>query len=303
MRQCSLESFIRRRRAVAGTARATQDASILMADIADNADTAFLGAARAAPRDENTLDLFHDDPNPALTQAPGIDARQSALSTLSAVEPPEAAKAEAEPASASVQDGMADAAAQAPPVAAAAPRRAARAKRVAVPQNRPEGEGEGEAKAVEAAIAPVVASESPGDSPAPAQPDADRARVMALADTVAALHGVIADQSRATADLSRRMKGMLAGVIGAVLVTVAAGIAQTVVLARLASDASAQQQRLAQTMQDQQTALAGALARLAAPPAAPASEPAAASSVARPASPRHTQHAATHARRAHPASH
>ncbi|MFP6561103.1 hypothetical protein WJ542_22765 [Paraburkholderia sp. B3] len=255
-----------------------------MADTADNAETLSLGAARAAARDESTLDLFHNDPAPTPAQAP------------------EVAKVEAEPAAG--QGGKVEATAvQAAPAAAVAPRRAARAKRVAATPSRPDGEAESDAKVGEPVLAPVAASEPPGDSPAPIRPEPDNARVAVLADTVAALHGVIADQRRATTDLSRRMKWMLAGVTGALLVTVAAGVIQTVVLARLASDASAQQQRLAQMMQDQQTALESALARLAAPPAAPASAPVAASSVTRQASPRHAQHAATHARRAHPASH
>jgi hypothetical protein len=138
-----------------------------------------------------------------------------------------------------------------------------------------------------------------------AAPEHDRAPALAagLESTVNALHGEIADQRRATADLSRRMRWMLAGVTGALLVTVAAGVAQTLMLARLAADTQAQQQRIAQSMQDQQTALADALARLAAQPAVPALEPASAPVATRAAPPHHAQHSATHGHRVHPASH
>jgi hypothetical protein len=244
------------------------------------------------PRDENTLDLFHDDPQHALAQALETDVRQSSSNEP---EQPEAAKVEVE--LASVQGGKADEATEpgeaiqvAPVAARAASRRVARAKGVAAAQSQPDGEGEGQAK-------PEVERER--------APASDRSGAAALADTVATLHRAIADQHRTTTDLSRRMRWLLAGVTGALLVMVAAGVAQTMVLARLASDASAQQQRIAQMMQDQQTALADTLARLAAQPAAPApaSEPAAANAASHPASPHHTAHAATHAHRVHPASH
>jgi hypothetical protein len=302
-----------------------------MADIADNAETAIPGAARAArgsqakrraspasaetavtestpapaaqpaqrlaqagepPRDENTLDLFQDDPQHALAQVLETDVRQSSLNEP---EQPEAAKAEVEPAG--VQGGKVAEAAEpgeaiqvAPVAARAASRRVVRAKGVAAAQSQPDGEGEGQVK-------PELEHETALAS--------DRSGAAALADTVATLHRAIADQHRTTTDLSRRMRWLLAGVTGALLVMVVAGVAQTVVLARLASDASAQQQRIAQMMQDQQTALADTLARLAAQPAAPApaSEPAAANAASHPASSHHTPHAATHAHRVHPASH
>jgi hypothetical protein len=90
-------------------------------------------------------------------------------------------------------------------------------------------------------------------------PELDRARATAFADTVDALYGVIADQRHAATDHSRRMKWMLSIVVGALLVTVAIGITQTLLLMRLTRETSAQQRRIEQMMQNQQTALASLL--------------------------------------------
>lgn len=112
-------------------------------------------------------------------------------------------------------------------------------------------------------------------------PELDRARAIAFADTVDALYGVIADQRRAATDHSRRMKWMLSIVVGALLVTVAIGITQTVLLMRLTRETTAQQHRIEQMMQNQQAAMASlldthmALANAAAANAAAASSPAA----------------------------
>jgi hypothetical protein len=90
-----------------------------------------------------------------------------------------------------------------------------------------------------------------------AAPELDRARATAFADTVDALYGVIADQRRAATDHSRRMKWMLSIVVGALLVTVAIGITQTLLLMRLTRETTAQQHRIEQMMQNQQAAMAG----------------------------------------------
>ena len=89
-----------------------------------------------------------------------------------------------------------------------------------------------------------------------AAPELDLARATAFADTVDALYGVIADQRRAATDHSRRMKWMLSIVVGALLVTVAIGITQTLLLMRLTRETTAQQHRLEQMMQNQQAAMA-----------------------------------------------
>ncbi|HXZ09562.1 MAG TPA: hypothetical protein VEI25_16040, partial [Paraburkholderia sp.] len=114
-------------------------------------------------------------------------------------------------------------------------------------------------------------------------PELDRARAIAFADTVDALYGVIADQRRAATDHSRRVKWMLSIVVGALLVSVAIGIAQTMLLMRLTRDTTAQQQRIEQMMLNQQATLSTLLdtdsATVSAPayatpaPAAPAAAP------------------------------
>ncbi|SIT35380.1 conserved hypothetical protein [Paraburkholderia piptadeniae] len=87
-------------------------------------------------------------------------------------------------------------------------------------------------------------------------PELDQARATAFADTVDALYGVIADQRRADSDHSRRMKWLLTIVVCALLMTIAIGIAQTLLLLRLAHQSTAQEQRIEQMMLNQQATLA-----------------------------------------------
>jgi len=121
------------------------------------------------------------------------------------------------------------------------------------------------------------------EAASPTAPELDRARATAFADTVDALYGVIADQRRAATDHSRRMKWMLSIVVGALLMTVAIGITQTVLLMRLTRETTAQQHRVEQMMQNQQAAMASlldtqiAMANAAAQAATPAVAPASAS--------------------------
>jgi hypothetical protein len=91
---------------------------------------------------------------------------------------------------------------------------------------------------------------------AKAASELDTARATAFADTIDALYAVIADQRRASAALSRRMKTLLLIVVCVLLVTVATGVAQTVALARLTRENTAQQQRIEQLMLSQQATLA-----------------------------------------------
>jgi hypothetical protein len=104
-------------------------------------------------------------------------------------------------------------------------------------------------------------------------PELDRARATAFADTVDALYGVIADQRRAATDHSRRMKWMLSIVVVALLVTVAIGITQTMLLMRLTRDSTAQQQRIEQMMLNQQATLSTLLDTDSATVSAPAIVP------------------------------
>ena len=96
-------------------------------------------------------------------------------------------------------------------------------------------------------------------TPPASAPELDRARATAFADTVDALYGVISDQRHAATDHSRRMKWMLSIVVGALLVTVAIGITQTVLLMRLTRETTAQQHHIEQLMQNEQTAMTSLL--------------------------------------------
>jgi hypothetical protein len=274
-------------------------------------------------RDETTFDLFGDDPAytaTPLVRAPDARRAREALGAVPvqqpAVEPAEAEPVEPLVATAGPDAEVATEVRPAPVGAAAAPRRSTRTKAAALAAaleeptlQAPESTAANGIKPDDSASAPPASAAEIADTGpqiAPAlPPEPEGARTHALAQALDALHGRVADQSRAAAELSRRMKWTLAAAAGALLVTVAAGVAQTVALMRLASETSAQQQHLAQMMQDQQTALAGALVRLAAQPAAaPAPPPAPASQAAAVrAAPAHpARHAAPHARHARPAS-
>jgi len=84
----------------------------------------------------------------------------------------------------------------------------------------------------------------------------DTARATAYADTINALYAVIADQRGAAAALSRRVKAVLMIVICVLLVTVGAAVAQSIAVARLTRENTAQQQRIEQLLLDQQATLA-----------------------------------------------
>jgi hypothetical protein len=128
------------------------------------------------------------------------------------------------------------------------------------------------------AARPYVAQ--PASAATNAAPELDRARATAFADTVDALYGVIADQRRAGSDHSRRMKWMLSIVVGALLVTVAIGITQTMLLMRLTHETTTQQQRIEQMMLNEQATLSTLLdtdsATVSVPAVTPPAPPAAA---------------------------
>lgn len=113
-------------------------------------------------------------------------------------------------------------------------------------------------------VGPVVHSQVP-ERATPAQP----------AEIVAAMTAQSVAQSAAQ---TRRTKWMLTAAVAALVVTVGVAIAQTLLLASLSADATAQQQRLEMLMQNQQTALDNMASRLAAltavAPAAAATAPA-----------------------------
>ncbi|WP_233807683.1 hypothetical protein [Paraburkholderia sp. HP33-1] len=134
------------------------------------------------------------------------------------------------------------------------------------------------------------------------EPELDRARATAFADTVDALYGVIADQRHAATDHSRRMKWMLSIVVGALLATVAIGVAQTLLLMRLTRETTAQQYRIEQMMQNQQAAMVSLLdahTAMAATATANAASAPAATTLTAPAQPGATPKQARHARALH----
>jgi hypothetical protein len=149
--------------------------------------------------------------------------------------------------------------------------------------------------------APAASYFTPSQTHAPrATPDLDHARATAFADTVDALYGVIADQRRAAGDHSRRMKWMLTIVVCALLMTIAIGIAQTLLLFRLAHQSTAHEQRIEQMMLNQQATLATLLdtdsSTISLPVSAQVSTPAAASAAVPATKPAdahvaHSQHA------------
>ena len=153
-------------------------------------------------------------------------------------------------------------------------------------------------------------------TPPASAPELDRARATAFADTVDALYGVISDQRHAATDHTRRMKWMLSIVVGALLMTVAIGITQTVLLMRLTRETTAQQHRIEQLMQNEQTAMtslldahlamanpvAGAASTAAAPIATPPPAVATAAPAAAPVSKRKA-HTHAHKPKALPATH
>jgi hypothetical protein len=179
---------------------------------------------------------------------------------------------------------------------------AAAATPSAAPQTRPT---EADANVTPAPGTPATPrSNAPFAAPlqdaAPTAPELDRARATAFADTVDALYGVISDQRRAATDHSRRMKWMLSIVVGALLVTVAIGIAQTLLLMRLTHETTVQQHRIEQMMQNQQTAMTSLLdAHLTMANAVAAAAPAPAPATA--AAPRQAAAAAPASKRKAPA--
>ncbi|MDR5784281.1 hypothetical protein QCE63_33190 [Caballeronia sp. LZ065] len=107
---------------------------------------------------------------------------------------------------------------------------------------------------------PAQSSEAPDEVPpqikAGAEPELDRARAVAFADTVDAVHAVMIEQRMSATAHARRMKAMLSIIVCVMLATVATGIAQTVVLVHMGRDGKLQQDRMEQLMLNQQATLA-----------------------------------------------
>jgi hypothetical protein len=89
-----------------------------------------------------------------------------------------------------------------------------------------------------------------------AAPELDRARAAAFADTVEALRAVIAEQRNGASAPSRRTKTMLAIIVAMTLLTVATGVAQSMLLMRTSRASAVQQKRMEQLLLNQQATLA-----------------------------------------------
>jgi hypothetical protein len=154
---------------------------------------------------------------------------------------------------------------------------------------------------------PTAAQFAPSKAPMPrATPELDHARATAFADTVDALYGVIADQRRAAGEHSRRMKWLLSIVVCALLATIVIGVAQTLLLFRLAHQSTAHEQRIEQMLLNQQATLAtlfdtdSSTMSLPARPQAPAPAPDPAVTPAVAVTPaKTTQTSAVHSHRGH----
>ena len=102
----------------------------------------------------------------------------------------------------------------------------------------------------------AASASSAPQAPSREASELDTARATAYADTIDALYAVIADQRGAAAALSRRLNTVLMIVICVLLVTAGAAVAQSIALARLTRENTAQQQRIEQLLLDQQATLA-----------------------------------------------
>jgi plasmid stability protein len=156
----------------------------------------------------------------------------------------------------------------------------------------------------------AVPSEPGGFSYAPTNVTGNAARVISVvhpAEVEAAVHGPVPERAvaampaeivAAMAAQARKTKWMLTAALAALVVTAGVAIVQTILLANLSADSQAQQQRIEVLMQNQQAALDGVSARLAAPAvvAVPAPEVAATNTVRAPASATPPHHAARAAR-------
>jgi hypothetical protein len=250
-----LASSARRRRADAAAAsRDSTDTEKKLARAARSAQR--LAQLSDANRAGETLDLFAEDAERANQQAMNTDIRQG---TLAGFELPDVFLAAVQSKSGGSGGGkrepQADAAEPVTPVQAsfddlpqedAAPAASASAERPASPA---------------LFAASVIERDRTAAAPMPplpqfAAPELDRARAAAFTDTIDALRAVLTEQRAATAAHARRMKLMLTFVVCAMLVTVVASIAQTTVLMRMRHDTSLQQDRIEQSMLNQQATLA-----------------------------------------------
>ncbi|MGT2472632.1 hypothetical protein [Paraburkholderia terrae] len=193
--------------------------------------------------------------NPAQNAAPDAPTQPASLAAASVVRSVAVLRQISPPTDA---DAAADTQSESSPAASGSAQRSANPDSKTAPAVAPEPSAIGTSAAASNAQptrpAPYI---PPPQTHAPrATPELDHARATAFADTVDALYGVIADQRRAADDHTRRMKWMLTIVVCALLMTIAIGIAQTLLLFRLSHQSTAHEQRIEQMMLNQQATLA-----------------------------------------------
>jgi len=196
--------------------------------------------------------------NAALDAAPGAPTQAASLAAASVVRSVAALRQISPPTNAADADAAADTQSESSPAAGVLAQRSANPDSKTAPAVASEPSVRGASAAASNAQptrpAPYI---PPPQAHAPrATPELDHARATAFADTVDALYGVIADQRRAADDHTRRMKWMLTIVVCALLMTIAIGIAQTLLLFRLSHQSTAHEQRIEQMMLNQQATLA-----------------------------------------------
>jgi hypothetical protein len=214
-----------------------------------------------AQRVGETLDLFAEDAERANLQALNTDIRQG---TFEGFELPDAFMAAVQARSAAPSAGKRSSSnGQMLPE----PVQASFADVLTPDEPAPSAEAAAEAAEAETAPSPatlaatLIAQDRDNTAPpllrrrANPTPELDLARATAFSDTIDALRAVLAEQRTSAAMHARHMKTMLIIVVGAILLVVAAGVAQTAVLMRMRHDSALQQDRVAQLMLDQQATL------------------------------------------------
>lgn len=196
--------------------------------------------------------------NPAQNAAPDAPTQPASLAAASVVRSVAVLRQSSPPTNAANADAAADTQSESSPAASGLAQRSANPDGKTAPAVASEPSAHGASAAASNAQptrpAPYI---PPPQAHAPrATPELDHARATAFADTVDALYGVIADQRRAADDHTRRMKWMLTIVVCALLMTIAIGIAQTLLLFRLSHQSTAHEQRIEQMMLNQQATLA-----------------------------------------------
>ncbi|BFG75306.1 hypothetical protein PTKU46_33390 [Paraburkholderia terrae] len=221
------------------------------------------GALEPAVAEGPTLDASIDGEvapaatNPAQNAAPDAPTQAASLAAASVVRSVAALRQISPPTNA-VDAAAADTQSERSPAAGGLAQRSANADSKTAPAvaSEPSTHGANAAASNAQPTRPAPYIPPPQTHAPRATPELDHARATAFADTVDALYGVIADQRRAADDHTRRMKWMLTIVVCALLMTIAIGIAQTLLLFRLSHQSTAHEQRIEQMMLNQQATLA-----------------------------------------------